>query len=419
MTNEPRGSRADIEALAFARGALTRRDFMRRVGLAGGSLAAANLLAACGGSVGGASTQNPGSSAAAVKYPHTVSPDWNWSNWTLYIDEKNHRHPSIDMFDAKYKTHTNYIEDINDNEEFFGKFQATLQAGQDIGRDMVTLTDWMAGKWVQFGYVEPLEWDILPNVKSNLLPTYHGRSIDPNDEFLVPWQSGLTGIGYNSELTGRDLTTVSDLWDPKFKGKVSLLTEMRDTFGLVMLNLGIDPSKCTTADAQKAHDAIKPYVDNGQIRAFYGNDYSNHLANGDLTAAMVWSGDMVQLLPDNPHLKFVVPDEGCMLWTDNMMIPKHAKNPYNAHLWMNYYYQPNIAALVEDWVNYICPVNGAADVLKKGDPSIGLAGDPKVANNPLIFPPKSTLDKAHVFKSLSADEETKFNTLFADLTGTA
>ena len=192
---------------------------------------------------------------------------------------------------------------------------------------MVTLTDWMAGKWVQFGYVEPLEWDILPNVKSNLLPTYHGRSIDPNDEFLVPWQSGLTGIGYNSELTGRDLTTVSDLWDPKFKGKVSLLTEMRDTFGLVMLNLGIDPSNCTTADAQKAHDAIKPYVDNQQIRAFYGNDYSNHLANGDLTAAMVWSGDMVQLLPDNPHLKFVVPDEGCMLWTDNMMIPKHAKNP--------------------------------------------------------------------------------------------
>jgi spermidine/putrescine transport system substrate-binding protein len=134
---------------------------------------------------------------------------------------------------------------------------------------------------------------------------------------------------------------------------------------------------------------------------------------------MVWSGDMVQLLPDNPHLKFVVPDEGCMLWTDNMMIPKHAKNPYNAHLWMNYYYQPNIAALVEDWVNYICPVNGAAEVLKAGDPSIGLQGDPKVADNPLIFPPKSTLDKAHVFKSLSASEETQFNNLFADLTGTA
>jgi spermidine/putrescine transport system substrate-binding protein len=186
-----------------------------------------------------------------------------------------------------------------------------------------------------------------------------------------------------------------------------------------MLEQGADPSNCTVADAQKAHDEIKKYVDNNQIRAFYGNDYSNHLANGDLTAAMVWSGDMVQLLPDNPHLKFVVPDAGCMLWTDNMMIPKHAKNPYNAHLWMNYYYQPNIAALVEDWVNYICPVNGAADVLKKGDPAIGLAGDPKVADNPLIFPPKSTLDKAHVFKSLSASEETQFNNLFADLTGTA
>jgi spermidine/putrescine transport system substrate-binding protein len=187
----------------------------------------------------------------------------------------------------------------------------------------------------------------------------------------------------------------------------------------VMLNQGIDPATCTVADAQKAHDVIKPYVNNGQIRAFYGNDYSNHLANGDLVAAMVWSGDMVQLLPDNPHLKFVVPDEGCMLWTDNMMIPKHAQHPYNAHEWMNFYYQPNIAAMVEDWVNYICPVNGAAQVLKTGDPSIGLQGDPTVAKNPLIFPPKSTLDKAHVFKSLSASEETTFNQLFADLTGTA
>ncbi|MGZ4481250.1 MAG: polyamine ABC transporter substrate-binding protein [Gaiellales bacterium] len=419
MSTRPHPSNPDYEALAFARGALTRRDLLRRAGAMGGMLAGANLLAACGGSVGGASTQSPGASTAATSYPHTVAPSWNWSNWTLYIDVKNHRHPSIDLFDKQFHTHTNYIEDINDNEEFFGKFQATLQAGQDIGRDLVTLTDWMAGKWVQFGYVDPLEWDILPNVQKNLLPAYKGRSIDPNDQYLVPWQSGLTGIGYNEQLTGRPLTTVSDLWDPKFKGKVSLLTEMRDTFGLVMLNLGIDPAQATVADAQKAHDAIKPKVDNGQIRAFYGNDYSNHLANGDLAAAMVWSGDMVQLLPDNPHLKFVVPQEGCMLWTDNMMIPKHAKNPYNAHLWMNFYYQPSIAALVEDWVNYICPVNGAADALKTGDPAVGLKGDPVVAKNPLIFPPKSTLDKAHVFKSLSPDEETKFNQLFADLTGTA
>jgi len=419
MSSDSQPSSFDLNA-QLARGALTRRDFLRRAGAAGGTLSAASLLAACGGgSVGGASTHNPASAVGKVSYPHTVASSWNWSNWTLYIDVKNHRHPSIDLFDKKYNTNTHYIEDINDNEEFFGKFQATLQAGQDIGRDLVTLTDWMAGKWVQLGYVDPLEWDLLPNVKQNLLPSYHGRSIDPNDEYLVPWQSGLTGIGYNSELTGRDLTTVSDLWDPKFKGKVSLLTEMRDTFGLVMLNLGIDPSNCTVADAQKAHDEIKKYVDNNQIRAFYGNDYSNHLANGDLAAAMVWSGDMVQLLPDNPHLKFVVPKEGCMLWTDNMMIPKHASNPYNAHLWMNFYYQPNIAAMVEDWVNYICPVAGAADVLKSGDPSVGLPADPGVAKNPLIFPPKATLDKAHVFKSLSPDEETKFNQLFADLTGTA
>ena len=268
MTDQPGGSRADLDALAFARGALTRRDFMRRAGLAGGSLAMANLLAACGGSVGGATSQ-ASSNVGAVKYPHTVASDWNWSNWTLYIDVKNTPSTPRSTCSTRSTTRTpSTSRTSTTTRSSSGSSRPRSQAGQDIGRDMVTLTDWMAGKWVQFGYVEPLERDLLPNVKSNLLPTYHGRSIDPNDEHLVPWQSGLTGIAYNSELTGRDLTSVSDLWDPKLKGKVSLLTEMRDTFGLVMLNQGIDPTKCTVADAQKARDTIQPYVDNGQIRAF-------------------------------------------------------------------------------------------------------------------------------------------------------
>jgi len=188
-----------------------------------------------------------------------------------------------------------------------------------------------------------------------------------------------------------------------------VLTEMRDTLGLVMLQQGVDPAKCTVDDAQSACDYIQPYVNNGQIRRFTGNDYAGDLAKGNVVACMGWSGDVVQLQFDNPDLKFVVPDKGGMLWTDNMMIPKNASHPYNAHLWMNFYYQPEIAAMVEDWVNYICPVDGAKDALLKNDPSI--------AKNPLIFPPQSTLDNVHVFKALTPQEDLEFNQAFQQLIG--
>jgi spermidine/putrescine transport system substrate-binding protein len=205
------------------------------------------------------------------------------------------------------------------------------------------------------------------------------------------------------------VTQVSDLWKPELKGKVTVLTEMRDTLGLVMLQMGIDPTKCTPDDAQKACDYMQPYVDSGQIRRFTGNDYAADLAKGNVYACMAWSGDIVQLQLDNPKLKFVFPQQGSMLWTDNMMIPKNASHPYNAHLWMNFYYQPEIAAMVEDYVNYVCPVNGAKEVLIKNDPS--------VANNPLIFPTQDSLDNAFVFKALTPEEELQFNQSFQALQG--
>jgi spermidine/putrescine transport system substrate-binding protein len=399
----------DPDALAFARGALTRRDLLRRAGLAGGMLAGGSLLAACGGgSVGGAGSASAPPSSG-VKYARQVASTWTFSNWPLYIDVEKGRHPSLDLFDKKYHTKTKYIEEINDNLEFFGKVQADLQADNSLDRDIVVLTDWMAAKWIRLGYAMPLEKDLLPNVEANQVPTLRHRSVDPTDSYLVPWQSGLTGLGYDPKLTGFALKSVFDIFDPRLKGKVALLTEMRDTFGLVMLGLGIDPVNATVADAQKAKDKIQPYVDNNQIRAFVGNNYQQGLATGDIAAAFAWSGDIVQLQADNPSLKFVVPKEGCMIWTDNMLIPQKAPHPYNAHLWMNFYYQPKIAAMVEDWVNYICPVKGAGDVLKAQDPSI--------AKNPLIFPPQSTLDQAHVFKALSPEDEQKMNTLFEQLQG--
>src|SRR5262249_47402389 len=196
------------------------------------------------GATGGAPSVGP------VSIDKTVAPSWTFSNWPLYIDTKNKTdHPSLDMFDKKYNTKTNYLEDIEDNESFFGKVKAQLEAGQNIQRDIVTLTDWMAAKWVALGYCEPLDRSLLPNVDANLSSALRGRSIDPKDQFLVPWQSGFTGIAYNPKLTDGDVTSVADLWNPAYKGKVTLLTEMRDTLGLVMLQLGIDPSTSTTAHA--------------------------------------------------------------------------------------------------------------------------------------------------------------------------
>jgi spermidine/putrescine transport system substrate-binding protein len=410
MTN---GKPSDLSDLAFARGALTRRDLLRRAGVAGGVLAGSGLLAACGGGSSSSSGSPASSSAPAAKIsidPADMAPTWTFSNWPLYIDTKGKtKHPSLDKFDAAYQTTTKYLEDIEDNESFFGQVKAQLEAGQSIDRDIVVLTDWMAGKWILLGYAEKLDKSALPNVVANQGTAWQGRPIDKNDEYLVPWQSGMTGIGYNPKLTGGKLSSVKDLWNPEFKGKVTLLTEMRDTLGLVMLSMGIDPANCTVDDAQAAVDEIKPYVDNGQIRRFTGNDYAGDLAKGNVVACMAWSGDIVQLQFDNPDLEFLVPDDGAMLWTDNMLIPKNAANPQNAHAWMNFYYQPEIGAMVEDWVNYICPIDGAKEVLLKDDPGI--------ANNPLIFPPADVQDKLHVFKLLSPQEDLEFNQLFQGLIG--
>jgi spermidine/putrescine transport system substrate-binding protein len=406
MSDRSRRQLAPQEAIAFARGALTRRDLLRRAGAAGGLLAVPSLLAACGGddTVGGAETTAP--TSAATGFAREIAPEWTFANWPLYIDEDGKKHPSLDMFDAEMGTKTRYIEEINDNVEFFGKVQADLQAGNSIDRDIVVLSDWMAAKWIRLGYVMPLARDLLPNVDQNLLPKYRGRAIDENDQYLVPWQSGMTGIGYDPELTGFELTSVNDVFDPRLKGKVTMLTEMRDTFGLTMLGMGVDPANATIEDAQAAKDKLQQYVDNDHIRSFVGNNYQQGLATGDVAAAFAWSGDVIQL---GKKFKFVIPDEGGMLWTDNMLIPQKAPHPYNAHSWMNFYYQPEIAAMVADYVWYVTPADGVQPILQEQKSD--------VADSPLVFPDPATLDTLSEFKALSAEEEQAFDELFLELTG--
>jgi len=314
-----------------------------------------------------------------------------FSNWPLYIDidEKTKRRPSLDLFTKKYHVGVKYIEDINDNDSFFGKIQAQLSRGQSIGRDIIVMTDNSPypALLVQKKWLEKLDKSVLPNIK-NLVPAQQHPAWDPKRDYSLPWQSGMTGIGYNAKLT-KPITTVDQLLtDKRLKGKVTLLNDLGDTIGLVMLENGDNPAKVDDASFARALAKIKKALDSGQIRKFTGNDYAPLMSKGDVWAATVWSGDMVQLQADNKSLRFTLPKSGGMVWTDNMLIPKGG-NAYTASVYMSFYYDPKIAAMVEDYVNYICPVVGADKVLLKTDPG--------VAKNTLIFPTKEMYSHLHLF----------------------
>jgi spermidine/putrescine transport system substrate-binding protein len=312
-------------------------------------------------------------------------------------------------FEKHYHVKVNYIEDINDNDSFFGKIEGPLSQGQSVGRDLVVMTDssGLPQRMIQLGWLEKIDKAAVPNIK-NLIPAQRHPDWDPNRDYSLPWQSGMTGIGYDPKLVGGDINSVEELFtNPKLKGKVTLLTEMSDTIGITMLANGDDPSHVTDATFGKAVKRIKSAVSSGQIRQFTGNDYAPLLANGSIYACFAWSGDMVQLQADHPGLKWVLPKTGGMIWTDNMLIPKGG-NVFGASTLMNWYYRPEIAAEVEDYVNYICPVQGAAQVLEKTDPA--------VAKNTLIFPTKAMLANAHQFDG-KALNNIKYKKQFQTLIG--
>ncbi len=370
---------------------LTRGDLLRRAAVGGAALSVPGVWSAL-------------ANAANPKLAKTLT----ISNWPLYIDinEKTKKRPTIEQFQKKYGIKVKYIEDINDNASFFGKIQAQLARGQDTGRDIVVLTDNSPypSLMIEKGWVEKLDKSVLPNIK-NLQPALQHPAWDPKREYSLPWQSGLTGLGYNAKRT-KPVTTVDQLFtDKKLHGKVTLLTEMADSMGLVMLSNGDDPGKVTDASFNRALKKIEKAVKSGQIRQFTGNDYSGLMAKGDVWAAFVWSGDMVQLQADNKALRFQMPKHGGMIWTDNMLIPKKG-DATTASVFMNFVYDPKIAAQIEDYVNYICPVRGADKVLLKTDPG--------VAKNPLIFPTAATLKRVHQFdpKALfNPDYKTKWQKL--------
>ena len=401
--NDPRIERALEEFFIAER--LSRRRFLGRAGSTGLALSSLSaVLAACGGVEGEAerSKKNP-PKAAAVNHPKTAIGDWTFANWPLYIDKK-----IIKDFDKQFGGKCKYVEEINDNNEFFGKVRQQLQAKQSIGRDIVTLTDYMAQRWVRLGYCEPLDKKNIPNVK-NLVENLRTINYDPKREFTLPWQSGAIGLGYNPKKTGREIKSVKDLFDPKFKGRVTMLSEPYDSANTVLLGDGVNASEASIDQLLGAIEKIDKANQEGQFRRFTGNDYTTDLAKGNTWIALAYSGDLVQLQSDNPELRFAYPDEGAMLFTDNMMLPKEVEHPYAAETMMNYVYDPGVAATIAAYVNYIPPVTGVKEILAKDDP--------KLAENPLIFPPEEIQAKLHPYPALSPKDEQAMQLAMAKVTG--
>lgn len=393
----------DAELQDLVRRALSRRAFLGRTAAAAGTFALGSaFLQACAKKEGaaaagaGADSMSAGATATAAK---TV----RISNWPLYIDKE-----TVEDFKKATGYGAIYTEDVNDNNEFFAKIDEPLKRGQSIDRDIIVLTDWMAGRLIKLGYTQPLVDSAFPN-KANLVDGLKNVGFDPGRVHSVPWMSGMTGIGYNPKKTGREITSFNEIFDPKFKGQVTMLTEMRDTLGLVMLGDGKDPGNCTVDDAKAACAKIKKYRENGHIRAFTGNDYAEDLAAGNLAICVAWSGDIQGLSADNPDLRWIAPKEGAMLYSDNMLIPKTSDRAEVASAFMNYVYDPAHSAKIVAAAPYLSPVKGTGEELAKTHPEL--------AKSALVNPPADVRARLHVFKWLEEAEDTEFNKLFQDAIG--
>ncbi len=379
-----------------------KAQFGRRTLLSGaGAGAAALALAAC--STGGAA--KPTAAADKSDSDKTL----NWDNWALYIDvDDAGNYPTLEAFTAETGIKVKYSEAVDDNNTYYGKVKDQLALGKDIGADTVCLTDWMVARLIRFGYAQELDAKNMPNL-ANLTPTLKEVDFDPGRKFSVPWQGGFAGICWNKEKVPGGLTSVEDLWDPSLKGRVGVLSEMRDTMGLLMLDAGVDVSGDWGDDQfTAAIEMLEKQVADGQIRNIKGNSYKEDLVNEDTLAAIVWSGDITQLNAENGEKwEFLVPEKGGTIWNDNFVVPIGSERKANAEALINYYYDPAVAAEVAAYVNYITPVAGAKEA--------AMEIDPELANNPLIFPDEATMAKAFVFRTLDGDEERKYDAQFQSI----
>ncbi len=331
------------------------------------------------------------------------------SNWPGYIDPKRKATSTFQRFQRETGITVDYTDDVNDNAEFYAKVRNQLGSCEPIDRDLVMLTDWMAARMIGLGWMQPFEKANVPNLHANLIDPLRDLQWDPDLSYHAPWQTGLTGIAYNAAKTGEVKTFQELLTKPELKGRITLLSEMRDTMGFMLRLVGARPQEFTQGQWEKAIEALRKVVADGQVRAFTGNDYTQDLAAGNILACEAWSGDIIQLQFDNPDIKFVVPEEGLSLWSDNMIIPNRASHQANAEAWINYYYDPEVAARLAAWVNYICPVKGAREAMEKIDPSL--------VDNALIFPDDEVLADTFDFMPLDDRQTIAYERDWSDVIG--
>ncbi len=381
------------EAREIIKAQISRRGFLAGAG----GLGAVTFLAACGGSSG-----EDSAAADAVR----------WANWTLYLDYDSDKkvYPTLEKFIADSKINVDYKEDYNDNDEFWGKVQGQLKLNKDIGYDIVSPTDWMAARWIRMGYAQKFDAANIPN-KVNILDALGAVSYDPGRNYSLTWQSGIGGFGWNKEKVPGGVRTLDQLFSKANKGKVEVLSEMRDTIGIIMMYQGVDiSSKFTEAQFMNAVDYLKKKVADGYIRKVAGNDYKEDLISGDAIAVIGWSGDLFQLASESDgKFDFAIPESGGQLWSDNLLIPSTSTNKANAERVINNYYDPAVAAEVAAYVTYICPVKGAQAEMEKIDPEL--------AKSPYIFPTPEMLSKVKTFAGLTPDEESKYTTAFQEAAG--
>ncbi|MEV7780485.1 spermidine/putrescine ABC transporter substrate-binding protein [Kitasatospora sp. NPDC088351] len=396
-------------SLTSGRASLGRRALLRAAALTAG----AGTLAACG--IPAARTAGTGDSTAnAAKDLSDSQKEVNFSNWPLYIDsdEKDkERHGTLDAFTAATGIKVRYNEDVNDNVEFFGKVKPQLAAGQDTGRDLMVLTDWMAARMIRLGWAQKLNQANVTTAITTIDSRFRAPDWDPGRLYSYPWAGIQVVIAYNKKATkGKEVASVSQLLDdPDLKGRVTFLSEMRDSIGITLLDLGKDPAKFTADDYDAAVARLQKGVDSKQIRRFTGNDYGQELSSGDIAACVAWGGDLIQLRADNPDIEFVIPEKGFVSSTDNMLIPAKAQHKTNAEKLIDFYYQPKIAAQLVAGIGFVSAVTGMKEELA--------ALAPDTAANPLVVPTPEMAAKAHVFRTLTETEESDFEQKFSKLIG--
>lgn len=387
---------------------LSRRQMIQGAGIGLAALGAASVLSACG--------------VSGTKVETGQKVDWkswwakqkkagvlDWANWPLYIDTENGRHESLERFTQRTGIAVDYQPVIQDNASFLAQIRPSLQAGQGIGYDLIVLTSgWELTQMLDDGWAIPLDQSRMPNFHKYAGSDAKNPAYDPGNKYTVPWQSGLTGIAYNKKKVDRPITSLSDLFDPAFKGKVGMMSYNPDLASAGMLKLGIDPATSTPSDWKRAAEALTKQREEGIVRQYYDQSYIKALEDGDTIISQAWSGDIFQAnLSGHPELEFIIPREGVMIWHDNCLIPAHAQHPVDAMEWINFYYQPKIEALIEAWVNYLCPVPAAQRVIHDE------LGQPRVADSPLIFPTPAMRAKFvqyYTFKGVEDYEE--WNAIF-------